>query len=256
MAGGATRTATFVKTGSASAAAAATASGATGIDFSGGMGSVASQIAAALGPGFAVSASGSTLRILDDGAAGTTDVLALSADATISGLMSGGPELPLFLDGGSPYTGSFERGSQLTGFASRIAVNPAVQSDFGALVAYSASTLAGDPTRPEHLLDALRGRSVAVPASAGIDGGFGGSVEDLATRIVAAQAAGAVSAGSFDQGQRVVLNAIQSRFSDLSGVNIDTEMTQLIQLQTAYGANARVMSAAKEMLDMLMTVAR
>jgi flagellar hook-associated protein 1 FlgK len=31
-------------------------------------------------------------------------------------------------------------------------------------------------------------------------------------------------------------------------------MAQLIQLQTAYGANARVMSAAKEMLDMLMRV--
>jgi flagellar hook-associated protein 1 FlgK len=37
-----------------------------------------------------------------------------------------------------------------------------------------------------------------------------------------------------------------------SGVNVDQEMAHLIALQTAYGANARVMSAIKEMLELLM----
>jgi flagellar hook-associated protein 1 FlgK len=37
-----------------------------------------------------------------------------------------------------------------------------------------------------------------------------------------------------------------------SGVNVDEEMANLITLQTAYGANARVMSAVKDMLERLM----
>jgi flagellar hook-associated protein 1 FlgK len=41
---------------------------------------------------------------------------------------------------------------------------------------------------------------------------------------------------------------------DVSGVNIDQEMAHLLQLQTAYGANARVMTAVREMLDMLMQI--
>ena len=38
----------------------------------------------------------------------------------------------------------------------------------------------------------------------------------------------------------MVVNALQQRFNDASGVNIDQEMANLITLQTAYGANARV----------------
>jgi flagellar hook-associated protein 1 FlgK len=38
---------------------------------------------------------------------------------------------------------------------------------------------------------------------------------------------------------------------DASGVNIDQEMTTLLNLQNAYAANARVLSAVKEMFDML-----
>ena len=37
-----------------------------------------------------------------------------------------------------------------------------------------------------------------------------------------------------------------------SGVNIDEEMSNLITLQTAYGANARVMTAVRDMIDTLM----
>ena len=256
--GGATRTATFVKAGSAAAAASATASGGvTGLDFSGGMASVASQIGTALGSGFTVSATGSTLRVLDDGAAGTTDVTGLSGRATVTGLATGNPALALFTDGATPYTGSFETGSQFVGLAARITLNAAVKADPGALVAYAGSTLAGDPTRPQLLHDALTNPTATFSGKAGIgesSAPFQGSVSDFATRIVAAQAAAASSAGTLDSGQKVVLSNIEARASDISGVNIDTEMTQLIQLQTAYGANARVMSAAKDMLDTLLRV--
>ena len=257
---GTAKTATFVKSASASAAAAATGAGTgvTGIDFSGGMASVVSQMAAKLGSGFAVSSpSASTLRILDDGASGHTDVTGFSGKATTSTTLSGGPELPLFTDGGALFTGYGAAGSQLTGFAGRIGVNPAVLADNGTLVASSSATASSDSTRPSFILSQLRDASLTVSGEAGIGGSgslFRGTLGDLTNQVIATQAANANAAKSQDDSQQVVLNAIQSRYSETAGVNIDTEMTQLIQLQTAYGANARVMSAAKQMMDALMSV--
>ena len=49
-----------------------------------------------------------------------------------------------------------------------------------------------------------------------------------------------------------MVNALQQRVADESGVNVDQEMANLISLQTAYGANARVMSVVKEMIDILL----
>jgi flagellar hook-associated protein 1 FlgK len=40
--------------------------------------------------------------------------------------------------------------------------------------------------------------------------------------------------------------------NDVSGVNVDQEMASLISLQTAYGANARVMTAVRDMIDTLL----
>jgi flagellar hook-associated protein 1 FlgK len=57
-----------------------------------------------------------------------------------------------------------------------------------------------------------------------------------------------------DEGQQIALTSIESRFAESAGVNIDQEMTQLVALQTAYGANARVMTAVRDMLDMLMRI--
>jgi flagellar hook-associated protein 1 FlgK len=258
--GGVARTVTFVKTGSAAAAAAATASGngVVGIDFSGGVASVATQIGTALGTGFTVTGTApSTLQIVDDGATGNTDVTALSARATVTATQGGGIELPLFTDGGTPYTGSYEKGYQLTGLSARLAVNPAVKNDPSLLVAYTSTTPAGDTARPDHIRDALIKNPLSFTGAAGIAGSnapWTGTVSEFANQLVATQATNAISAQNLDSGQKVVLNALQSRFSEQSGVNIDTEMAQLIQLQTAYGANARVMTAAKEMLDMLMRI--
>jgi flagellar hook-associated protein 1 FlgK len=50
----------------------------------------------------------------------------------------------------------------------------------------------------------------------------------------------------------VVLNSLQQRFNDTASVNIDQEMASLLSLQNSYAANARVLSAVKDMLDTLM----
>lgn len=260
--GGVAKTLTLVKSQSGAAAAAATGSGpnVVGVDFSNGLASAVSQIGTALGSAFSVSnPSGSTLRILDDGAANTTDVTGLSATATATSLANGSTQLPLFVDSttGLSYTGYDAGGSQLTGFASRIGVNPAVTANVASLVTYASNTASGDSTRPAFLLDALTSANQIFPSAAGIGGSTGsfkGTVSDFATQIVATQASNTTAATNLNDSQMVALSAIQSRFSDASGVNIDNEMTQLIQLQTAYAANARVMTAAKQMLDTLMSV--
>jgi flagellar hook-associated protein 1 FlgK len=61
-------------------------------------------------------------------------------------------------------------------------------------------------------------------------------------------------AATLKQGQDVVLNSLQQRFADSSSVNIDQEMTNLLNLQNSYAANARVMSAVKDMMDLLLQI--
>jgi flagellar hook-associated protein 1 len=190
--------------------------------------------------------------------AGTT-VTGVSAGITIDTLASGYPQLPLFVDkgyGNTVFTGSFEGGSHLTGFAQRIAINPAVLSQPSHLVVSGPGVLQGDPARPAFLLDALTNAQRGFSGATGIGGGapFSSSVDEFARRIVEAQGANAELAQRLDEGQQVALSAIESRFADQSGVNIDQEMALLVQLQTAYGANARVMTAVRDMLDMLMRI--
>jgi flagellar hook-associated protein 1 FlgK len=49
-----------------------------------------------------------------------------------------------------------------------------------------------------------------------------------------------------------VVSALQQRFNSTSGVSIDTELSNLIALQNAYGANARVMSTIQQMMSTLL----
>ncbi len=231
-----------------------------GINFSGGMASVITQINAALtGTGMVASnPSGTTLEILDDGAANTVDVNSVSATTTVTGLMGGSAELPLFTDGSNPYTGAItSRGSQVTGLAARLTVNPSVVADPSSLVVYQAGTPAGDSTRPDFILQQLTGASLTFSPNTGIgttSAPFIGSLTTYLRQVVSQQGEAASSANNLKQGQDVVLNALQQRFNDASGVNVDQEMANLLTLQNSYAANARVMSAVKEMLDALINM--
>jgi len=116
----------------------------------------------------------------------------------------------------------------------------------------------GDATRPQLIYDRLTGTDRSFSGAAGIYGSsspWTGSVTGFAQALVATQGADATAAANLQAGQQVVLNSIQGRFSDQAGVNIDTELAQLIQLQTAYSANARLMTAVREMFDTLFRIA-
>jgi flagellar hook-associated protein 1 FlgK len=231
-----------------------------GIDFSAGMASVITQINAAFtGTGMVASnPSGTTLEILDDGAANTVDVNSVSSTTAVTGLAGGSAEFPLFTDGSAPYTGAItSRGSQVTGLAARIAVNPAVAADPSSLIIYQAGTAAGDSTRPDFMLQQLTGASLTFSPNTGIgtvSAPFIGSLTTYLRQVVSQQGEAASSANNLKQGQDVVLNALQQRFNEASGVNVDQEMANLLSLQNSYAANARVLSAVKEMLDTLINM--
>ena len=70
--------------------------------------------------------------------------------------------------------------------------------------------------------------------------------------MISQQGEAAATAQSLQQGQEIVVNSLQQRFADQSNVNIDEEMANLLKLQTAYGANARVLSAVRDMIDQLL----
>jgi flagellar hook-associated protein 1 FlgK len=74
------------------------------------------------------------------------------------------------------------------------------------------------------------------------------------SQVVSQQSQSANAAQNLQQGQDVVVNALQQRFDSDSGVNIDTELSNLITLQHAYAANARVMSTIQAMYTTLMQI--
>lgn len=222
-----------------------------GIDFSAGYASARSQIAAALGGNFTATLSGTTLDIAAAGPAVT--MASISAHATATSLQGQGAALPFFIDPGvGAYSGSLDGTGQLRGFASRITVNAGLTADPSLLVRQSAATSLSDAARPTYLRDALEDSGRAFGLAAGGSGiAFTGSAGDFAREIIAGQARDAQIAANVRDGQEVVMNSLRDRLNAESGVDIDTEMGKLIQLQTAYAANARVMTAVKEMLDLL-----
>jgi len=164
----------------------------------------------------------------------------------------------LFTDGTQPITGAINAsGSQTTGLAGRISVNPTLVASPSSLVAYSPTTASGDPTRPNFILNQMTKAALTYSPDSGIGSAqapYSGTLTDYMSQVVSQQSQAANAASNLQQGQDTVLSALQQRFSDQSGVNIDTEMSNLIALQNAYGANARVMTTIQQLMATLLQV--
>ena len=176
--------------------------------------------------------------------------------------MTGGTgSLPLFTDGTALYTGAFTgAGAEATGYAGRITVNSALAADPSKLVTYQTSppTPVGDATRPNFIYNQLVNAKLQYSPASGIGAAgapFQGTLSDYMSQIVTTQSIATNAATNLQSGQDVVVNALQTRFNSTSAVNIDTEMANLLTLQNSYGANARVMSTVKAMLDALIQAA-
>jgi flagellar hook-associated protein 1 len=235
-----------------------------GVDISslntpGGMASIVAALNTALGGANLAfsSPSGSTLQVVNT-ASTSTVVNSASATITTSSLTSGNAALPLFTDGNSLYTGAItSAGSQMTGYAGRIVVNPAVVANPASLTNFSASTASGDTTRADFINSQLTTGSFTYSPQTGLGttgSPFTGTITNYMEQFLSQQANGATNATQLQQGQDVVVNTLQQSYDATTGVNMDTQMSNLISLQNAYSANAHVMAVVQSMFQALMQV--
>lgn len=228
-----------------------------GLDFSGGEASVAAQLQSKLGTSFSVSSpSGTTLRIMDDGVAGTTDMLSLSTRTTATGVQNGSLGFSLFVDtNNADFTDSLDGVGQKLGFAGRISVNQAIVNDNKLLVQYTGTTPLGDQDRLNQIVSNLDSmRFAGAQGSSGTTASFrlGGTVADIISQTINFQGNAAAAAISDRDTQDMTLDALTQRLDSEYGVDVDEEMARLMELQNAFAANARVMSVVQELMDALM----
>jgi flagellar hook-associated protein 1 FlgK len=225
-----------------------------GADFSGGASAVANLLSSKLGPGFTVSGSGTAVTVLDDGAPNTTDVTGLTSHITVTGTQSGAA-LNLFVDtGDTDFTNNLDGAGQLRGFASRISVNNAVATNNTLLSQYQTGVSIGDPTRPNYLLNQLQTMDfAAAQPTTSKQGTFrlAGSVTDLISQTMDYTGEIAASAEGDDSSQQETMDSLSQRMDKAYGVNVDDEMSRLIEIQNAYAANSRIISVVQDLMNKL-----
>ena len=229
-----------------------------GLDFSGGTGSVASQLQNKVAGLVFSNPSANTIRVIDDGAAGTTDVSALATHATVSGTQNGGSALSLFVDiNNTDYTDYLDGIGQRRGFAGRISVNTEVLQNNKLMVQYQTDGSLGDATRVNQLMSNLENlRFAGGIGSTGSSASFrlSGTVSDFISQTINFQGNAAEAASSDNETQSLTLDALGQRLESEYGVDVDEEMARLMELQNAFSANTRVIQVAQELMKALMEI--
>lgn len=196
-----------------------------------------------------------------------------------------GQGLAFFTDpaGNVPAGGGAPTQSGYIGFAGTIQVSPAIAAN-PSLVRDGTTAIAGSPTGPgaftpnpaggpagfttliSRVLSYALGTQVqtGVPQSAFNTSGLGpagtlsapfaapGSLQDFASALIGSQAQDSASTTDRLGTEQSVQSALQAKISAQSGVNMDAEMSNMIQLQNAFTANARVISAVQAMWTQLL----
>ncbi|HLG83045.1 MAG TPA: flagellar hook-associated protein FlgK [Bradyrhizobium sp.] len=227
-----------------------------GINFSLGMASAVAQLSTAFaGTGVFFSNSGSTLSVVGSAAA---TVKSASTTTTTQTLAGGSAQLPLFTDGTSLYTGAITgAGPEMTGLAGRITVNSALVADPSKMSVYSTSpaTAAGDNTRSSFMYAQLTTATFSYSATTGLGSAaqpLKSTISSYLQQFIGVQGNASTMATQLQQGQSVVVSTLQQKFNSTAAVNIDTEMSNLIQVQNTYAANAHIMSVVQSMMQALL----
>ena len=231
-----------------------------GVSFYGGVAGAKASLQSALdaiGAGLTVNTgTAGALRIT---ATSPASVTSLSARITSTTLTGSGTALPFFVDSGNgsiAFTDSQDTLPQRVGFASRIAVNPALLANSSYLSIYqSPANQTADPSRPGDLINRLDHTNLESLQSSNL--GLAGSavpISQMIKQTLQVQANEIQRVSSLNDTQKTVQAAIESRFSATSGVQLDQELSDMTQLQNIYTANARVLSAVKDMFDVLMRI--
>jgi flagellar hook-associated protein 1 FlgK len=227
-----------------------------GVDLSGGATAAATALSAQF-PSLAITSTGpGNLRILDDGATGTTDVKSAVSRPTSTGLQGEGLGFNMFVDqGNAAFTNNLDSNPpQKRGFAARIAVNPAILADNRLVVQSEAGATLGDADRANYVLSQLADMKFVSGGDPRANGGkfqLTGNLNEVISQVVSFQGTSINAALSKRDDRQLTLDTINDQMASEYGVNIDEEMSRLVELQNAYAANARVVSVVKELLDAL-----
>jgi len=193
--------------------------------------------------------SGARREIVDRIAPALTAQLDDLAGRLTEGLAAVG--LPLFNDGGSTPFDATDPG-QAIDFSGRIAVDRAVLADT-TLIRGGAGVPIGDTSlvvaaRQVIIGDTHEFTAAGLPMRGTLTLAAATFVGNVASRTAAAR-------DSLEAG-RVAEDIVRTRLAQVSDVSIDEEMARMIQLQTAYAANARVVQTAQAMMDELLAALR
>ena len=91
-------------------------------------------------------------------------------------------------------------------------------------------------------------------ASAPTGSTLGSSFDDYYAGMVSGMGLAAQTATRDSSTSDTVVNTLQDRRSQVSGVSLDEEMTNLVKFQHAYAAAGRAMSTLNTMLDTLVNM--
>jgi flagellar hook-associated protein 1 FlgK len=83
---------------------------------------------------------------------------------------------------------------------------------------------------------------------------FDSTVMEFAQRVVSFQTGQADLAERELASQDIVVSALRERHQADIGVDVNSELSQLITLQNAFAANARIIQAIDEMMQMILRI--
>jgi len=127
-------------------------------------------------------------------------------------------------------------------------------SSAGGLAPGDDGVTVGDSTVANNIAGLLNGDITFAPT-----GGFTSTTTTLAryaSSIIAVQSASAAEAEDQLDFNTSFMTTLEARNSTISGVNVDEELANLIILEQAFNASARVLTTASEMLDELLNSVR
>ena len=133
--------------------------------------------------------------------------------------------------------------------ASQLAVDPSVLADPSKIAA--ASTAAGAPGDSSNMLAMIALRANTAPTGSALGGQ---TFDDYYAGMVSSMGLSAQTATTDSTNAATVVNTLSDRRSQVSGVSLDEEMTNLLKFQHAYAAAGRAMSTMNDMLDSLINM--
>ncbi|MEO5806901.1 flagellar hook-associated protein FlgK [Devosia sp.] len=228
-----------------------------GVDMSAPMANVVSALSTKL-PGLNISSGSATnLRILDDGAANTTDVKSATVRRSSTAIQGDGSAMSLFVDqGNAAFTNNLDTDPpQKGGFAARISLNSAILADNRLMVQSTVGGTLGDAARPNYLIDQLKNLKFVSGGNPLLSNGkfqLSGNLGDIISQTISFQGSTISAQMTQASDRQLTLDTVVQQMDGEYGVNVDEEMGKLMEIQNAYAANARVVSVVKDLLTALL----